>query len=657
MTESLQPLLDWIAAHPNWAQLLLLLVALLDAVFLVGAVVPAAPVLFAFGALVALGTLDFWPVVLIAALGALLGDGLSFWLGSRYRHRLFEFRLLRKYPEAVANGQRFFDRHGGKGVMLARFLGPLRAVTPAIAGASGMKLWVFLLADGVASFFWALAYILPGVVFGASLGLAAQVAGRLALLLLVMAIASWLVLALTLFINRHLQRHAEALLGGMLDWSRRHRRLGVFGAALADRDQPETPVLGAVSALLLTLGIAVLLAVWGWSPAPVPPAADMAVFQALQSVQEPWITQLAVYSSMFGEWPVYLPYAAAVFVLLMARKQRRAAAHWAAALLFGGAITLGLGLVPHVSNPLEYRGLIARAFFPRDLVMSVVIYGFTPVLLGGARAYYAISALVLAAILLSRLYLGTLWLSVELIALTCGLLWVGALGLGYRRHQRGEQPTPRQLAAALLVLVVAAGWHWRDEARLRAGTHMPPPKAVAMASADWWLESWETLPGRRQDMTGRDKQILNLQWAGPLEQIESTLRERGWQPPQPLSLPNTLRWLVPDAPVSELPLLPRYHAGRHQALSLRMGRDDQHQYLLRLWPTPYLLDGEQPLWIGTLVEQEARPVARLFRYPINEDIYTAALDSLQLPLPGYETQQVWRTGLSFTTLLLRPASD
>jgi len=658
MSETLQPLLDWINAHPSWAQLLLFCVAFLDAVFVVGAAVPAAPVLFAFGALVTLGTVEFWPVVLIAAGGALGGDGLSFWLGHRYREHLFEIRLLRKYPEAIANGRRFFDKHGGKGVVLARFLGPVRAITPAIAGAAGMKIWLFVLADGAAAVLWALAYITPGVVFGASLGLAAEVAGRLALLLVALVVLIWLVIWATLALNRQLQKHAEDWLGGMLDWSRRHRRLGVFGAALADRHQPETPVLAAVALLLLSLGIVALLMVWGVAPGAPPPGADLAVYQGLQSVQEPWATTLAVYGSLLGEWPVYAPYAAAVLLLLLLHRQRRAAAHWLAALLFGGAITLGLGWVPHISNPLEYRGLITRAYFPRDLVMSVVIYGYTPVLLGGARRfYYGCAALLLSGILLARLYLGTLWLSVELIALICGLLWVAALGLGYHRHLRGEQPVFRHLAPALLVLALAAGWHWRAEADLRTLAHLPAPDAVSVPGALWWSGAWEKLPGRRQDMAGRDKQYLNLQWAGDLPAIEALLRARSWESPQPLRIANSLRWLAPNTPIGELPLLPRYHAGRHQALTLRHGLDDQHQYLLRLWPTALRIDGQTPLWIGTLVVQETRPVARLFRYPINEDIFTAALDALDLPLPGIATRRVQRTGAVYTTLLLRPAAD
>jgi membrane protein DedA with SNARE-associated domain len=654
MSELLAPLLAWVNDHPGWALVLVFAVSLLDAIFIVGALVPAAPVLFGAGALVALGSLELWPAVLAAALGGLGGDGVSYWLGRHYREDLFQHRLLRRYPEAVANGQRFFERHGGKGVMLARFLGPMRAITPAVAGAAGMKPVFFIAVDSLAAIAWALAYIMPGVVFGASLGLAAEVAGRLALLMLSLLIFAWLAIWLTLALNQQLQKHAERWLGAMLDWSRRHRRLKVFGAALADRDQPETPALAAVAVLLLTAGAAALFAVWGLNAGQAPPGSDLAVYQTLLNLQEPAGTWLAVHAALLGEWPVYLPYFIAVLLLLLVFRQRRAAAHWIAALLFGGVITLSLGLVPQVTNPLEYRGLATHTYFPHDLVMAVVIYGFTPVLFGGGRRlYYALTALLLSAIILARLYLGSLWLSVVLIALTCGLLWVAALGLGYHRHLRGERPTLKLLLPALVVLVLAAGWHWRH-AELRADWHAPTHLTQRLAQDSWWEQDWELLPGRRLDMTGRDKQYLNLQWAGDLTHIDTLLRARGWEPPQRLGFANALLWLAPEADIGELPLLPRYHGGRHQVLSLRRAIDAQHQYLLRLWPTEYRLDSEAPVWIGTLVVQEVRPVARLFRYPINGDAFTAALDALSLPLPGYEARRTQRSGTSYTTLLLRP---
>src|SRR3546814_12884962 len=80
--------------------------------------------------------------------------------------------FFQKHPELVGNGRRFFLKHGPYSILLARFLGPLRAVTPSLAAASGMRFWLFACTDAIAAFAWVCAFIMPGVAFGASLGLA-----------------------------------------------------------------------------------------------------------------------------------------------------------------------------------------------------------------------------------------------------------------------------------------------------------------------------------------------------------------------------------------------------------------------------------------------------------------------------------------------------
>ena len=652
----LQWLLNWAELHPLWALALIFVVSLLDCLFIVGLFIFFAAIfLFGIGALIALGALDFWPTVLVAAAGGLTGDAISYALGRRHGLRLFGLPFFSKRPQLIVRGRAFFQKHGGKGLIAAHNIGVLRPLLPAMAGAYGLPPMRFAAAIVPATLCWALLYIVPGVVFGASIGLAAEVAKRLVMVIVGLGLLLWLTLWLSSVLTRWLQRRAGVWLGALLDLSRRNRLLGRLGAALADPQQPETPALAVVATLLLLCSATVLLLVWGLAPDHPPPGADLALYQALQTVREPWTTAVAAWTASVGEWQVYLPYAGVMLITLVLHQQKQAAAHWVAALAFGAVITLGLGLLPGISNPLEYRGAVEQAYFPRDLMMAVIIYGLTPVMLGGAGAYVAVTVLLML-LALARMYLGTLWLSVGLIAIVTGVLWVAALGLGYRRH--GAAPLPlRWLAPAGLVWLAALLGHSQLHLQPRLDEQALEDAAQPVPAEQWWTSGWNRLPGRRQDMAGRDRQYLNLQWAGELDAISASLQQRGWQTPAELSYATTLRWLAPDTDIAELPLLPRYHAGHHEALTLRKNLDAQNQYLLRLWPSSFLLDGRMPLWIGTLVTQQVRPVARLFRYPIDENIYTSALDALELPLPGLETRQVQRAGTSYTTLLLRPAAN
>ncbi len=641
MTAALQQFLDWINAHPNWALALLLLTSLLDAIFIVGAFVPAAVVLFAVGALVALGSLDLGTVVLVAALGAVLGDGFSFWLGRRYGNELFASRWLRRYPEAIANSRRFFERNGVQGVMLARFLGPLRALTPALAGASGQRTWVFLVADSLAALGWALAYVLPGVVFGASLGLAAEVAGRLATLLLALIVTLWLAIWLTGLIGRRVQAHTEDWVGAVLDWSRRHRRLGKFGAVLTDSSQPETPALALLAVVLFVFSA-------GWlylfaSPAlhPFPSALDAAIFQSLRDLHTPWGLTLAQAALQFGEWQVYGPIALVTFFILVLLRKRRAAAHWLAALAFGALLSLGLHAVPTLAPPYQFFDTPApQGYSARDLVLAAVIYAFLPVLLATGRSpairrlFYGAAIAILLLIVLAQLYLGAQWYSVALYSVIVAAIWAGLLGLGYRRHRPDDLPARRVLLPILMVFAAAISLQLSEKP---LQTPAPPPGYTQLVEAAWREEAWRQLPLQRQDVAGRLKQPFQVQWAGTLAEIETELRAAGWVDPAPLKAAYTLRWLSSDVPLAELPILPQVHGGRHPALMLRLPAADEQQYLLRLWPSGFSLADGRPIWIASISLQRARGLYRVLRYPVTESA-TPPLPPLLAALPTVQRE-------------------
>lgn len=644
MFEYAQNLVDWVGAHPGLALVLLFVVATVDALFLLGAFVPAALVLFAVGALIALGGLNLWLATAVAAAGALTGDTLSFLVGRRYGDALFEWRWMRRYPDLIDHGRNFFNRHGGKGVMLARFLGPVRSITPALAGASGMSLVIFVLVDLPASVVWALIYLLPGVVFGASLSLAAEVATRLAGLLVIsigLLIAGvWLArTGLNLF-----NLHAEKLMRRLMNWSRRHRRLGRFGPALADPQQPETPALIAVASTLL-LGGSLWLLLFGGVGQSIPGTLDAFVHQALSDLSTPWGTSIALYLSKLGEWPVYLSTAVTVFALLIWRRRLRAAAHWIAALLFGVAVTGLIHLMPLVSPPVRYFAQAENALLLRDLALPAVIYGFGATLYATLRpaavrlASYAIAITLILLIALSRLILSTEWVTLNALALSLSLLWIFALTVGYRQH-RPERLFSFSFAVPVgVAFVLAAATSWGTLRATRVNLPAPPVAAgEAMPLTQWWREGWASLPAARIDMRGQASIPFNLQWAGPLDEIEDTLIAHDWEVVPPIAAQDLMRWLTQTSPIGSLPVLPQVHAGRHPQLSLRRSIDADRQRLIRWWDSGLRLQrGEQavPVWLGIHVQQQPRSVWGLIRYPV---VSGEALRSAPLPADAQHAQ-------------------
>jgi membrane-associated protein len=156
-------LISFVSAHAGLAYLTLFLAALLEAVPIVGSVIPGSTIIFALSALVPGGDLRLEWVLTAAVAGALLGDGSAFWLGHREQREILNAWPLSSYPRVVAQSEAFFHRWGTLAVFFARFVPPIRAFVPMTAGALGMTPPMFFAVNVPAVLLWAPAHVLPGV--------------------------------------------------------------------------------------------------------------------------------------------------------------------------------------------------------------------------------------------------------------------------------------------------------------------------------------------------------------------------------------------------------------------------------------------------------------------------------------------------------------
>jgi membrane protein DedA with SNARE-associated domain len=159
----IDPLIAFVSAHPWLAYLTLFLAALLEAVPVVGTVIPGSTIILALSALVPGGELRLEWVLAAAIAGALLGDGSAYWIGHRAQREILNAWPLANYPRVVARSEAFFHRWGMLAVFFARFVPPIRAFVPITAGALGMPPLRFFAVNIPAVLLWAPAHVLPGV--------------------------------------------------------------------------------------------------------------------------------------------------------------------------------------------------------------------------------------------------------------------------------------------------------------------------------------------------------------------------------------------------------------------------------------------------------------------------------------------------------------
>jgi len=159
----IDPLIAFVSAHPELAYLTVFLAALLEAVPIIGSVIPGSTIIFALSALIPGGELRLEWVLAMAIAGALLGDGSAFWIGHRAQREILNAWPLSNYPRVIAQSEAFFNRWGAPAVFLARFVPPIRAFVPITAGALGMPPAKFYAVNIPAILLWAPAHVLPGV--------------------------------------------------------------------------------------------------------------------------------------------------------------------------------------------------------------------------------------------------------------------------------------------------------------------------------------------------------------------------------------------------------------------------------------------------------------------------------------------------------------
>ncbi len=151
-----------------WGYWVVALISLLESLAFVGVVVPGTIVVVLAGFFSAQGYLDLGDLIWFAAIGAILGDSLSYYLGTRGT-KLFraENKLLKL--SHLENGEQFFKKYGNKSIFLGRFIGPIRPIVPFVAGLSKMNKWSFLLWNVTSAFLWAAAHLLLGYFFGGAI--------------------------------------------------------------------------------------------------------------------------------------------------------------------------------------------------------------------------------------------------------------------------------------------------------------------------------------------------------------------------------------------------------------------------------------------------------------------------------------------------------
>jgi membrane protein DedA with SNARE-associated domain/membrane-associated phospholipid phosphatase len=427
--DDLQRLLEDVSnALGAWTYLLVGGFAFLETGAFVGLVVPGETVMLLGGAVAGQGAISIYLLLGIAWFSAWAGDTTSFFIG----RRLGRDFVLRNGPAVGISNERFaqveayFGRHGGKTILIGRFISLVRALAPFVAGSSGMRYRAFVPYSILGTGLWSAAHILIGYFFSRSIDTAAKYAGRGAFLLatLIVVVVGIVLAVRFLRVPANRRRTVEWMDG---HWPTRWlvrlgRRLRTPARFLWARLTPggsfglEFTTLMAVLAVSLFVLISYAAQI---NSDPGPTASDRTVLDVAESIRMGWLTTIAKALTHLGSAGVVIPLAAICAAALAAARR------WPEFLvLVAGTliIVVALGDIKDaIDRPRPGGGLISvsGSSFPSGHAAYSVFYLWAAVTLvmrvrpGMARATgVVIAGIALTALVgLSRVYLHVHYMS------------------------------------------------------------------------------------------------------------------------------------------------------------------------------------------------------------------------------------------------------
>lgn len=156
-----------IQMYGMWTYLILFLIVFCETGLVVTPILPGDSLLFAAGAFAASGALQVQPLFLLLSIAAIGGDTVNYWAGHMIGPKIFQqekIRFMKK--EYLDRTHEFYERHGGKTIILARFIPIIRTFAPFVAGIGRMTYLHFISYNVVGGIAWIALFIFGGYFFG-----------------------------------------------------------------------------------------------------------------------------------------------------------------------------------------------------------------------------------------------------------------------------------------------------------------------------------------------------------------------------------------------------------------------------------------------------------------------------------------------------------
>lgn len=607
----IQPLTDWLKIHTNWALFITFIISFSESLAIIGSIVPGSITMTAIGILAGSGIMRVDLTYLSAVLGAIAGDSLSYLLGFFYSDQLVKVWPLKKYPQWLVYGKNYFSRHGGKSVLIGRFIGPLRSLIPVIAGMMHMDHWRFLVANIVSAAGWAFLYVTPGIIIGAaSSELSPESATELFVFILILVGTVWL---LGTGVRWILSRLAKILRSSMHNSWKILLSLPKSGFLFAyftptkETDYSNT-AFTFINLLFAIIGFYLTLMLIENNNIQL--SINEPAYLFLQSLHTIKLDIIAIIITHFISSITLLSLTALIGWAVIYKRDLRTLLYWVSLNLSCVSSALIFNYLFMVLPPNATTYFYWTSVFP-NMQLLVGVAQFSALICFFNKknkdklSYILITILLILilAVSLSLLYLGDNWLLDIIGTLFLSLSIFLVHWLFYRRHFLLSVDTEwiKLILSCIMLsscLSIAINFN-----KIKAIKQVIPAHFIT-SEADWLSQRNLALPVYRANRVGKLVSLFNFQYVGDLKKLELSLIKYGWKIKNESFIRSLLERISDRRLTNENPLLSQLYLNRTPALIMTYRPKVQPglpMQTLRVWQSNvHIMHYDSPIWIGTI---------------------------------------------------------
>lgn len=609
----LQPITQWVYLHPHLALFATFFVSFCESLAFVGTIVPGTVTMTAFGILAGSGMMRIDLTLTAAILGAIAGDSASYSIGYIFSDRLVNMWPFKRYPQWLHYGKDYFERHGGKSVLIGRFTGPLRSIIPIIAGMMQMNRWHFLVANVASAIGWAVLYVMPGVLIGtASSELSAQSASKLFIVVLCFLGAIWLITLgikwMLIHMNQWLHTHLDAT------WSKlmRAQTIGKWCRFLTPANEVDHYPTAAMILMLVGFMALMPLFFYAYTYAQWSITLNEAVRQFCLSIRTHDFDAFFIIARLDISYLSLIALGVAIVCYAVYHHDWRLLRFWVSLFITSSLIVVLMSYALQSPLPVyQLSDLPMFAFPTRGLTFATSLYGFLVFYL--ASFYQQTVSVILRILLLiilffagvALIYLGEDWLMNVIFAYQIGFTNALFHWVLYRRQGKPHYRSYLPITLSIVLLIIATGLSSLLFFNTVSDSQKPYTQQFDIQYQTWWKQKHPLLPLYSMNRFGKEIGLMNIQYVGSIQTLQKTLEAAGWKKQLDSFFYSLVLRLGNQKSEAELPLMAQLYMNKKPYLMMTYGSSKAgNGLIIRLWRSNYHVHNKnQTIWIGSIQTQ------------------------------------------------------